>query len=108
MKKINKNILEVAVIVCFILGTAIYLFKEDRLDVFLFILISICCAIGILATVFLERIVINRNKLIQHNSLHKKDQVKILPYTQNDICVICGDYCPEGRQICINCENKLK
>ncbi len=24
-----------------------------------------------------------------------------------DKCIVCGDYVPEGRQVCISCERKI-
>jgi predicted nucleic acid-binding Zn ribbon protein len=26
--------------------------------------------------------------------------------TEDDRCVCCGEYVPEGRQVCLDCENK--
>ena len=39
---------------------------------------------------------------------NNKETEKIMPYSQNDICVMCGDYCPEGRHVCERCERENK
>ena len=30
-----------------------------------------------------------------------------MPYTEKDICVCCGRYVPEGRQVCPICEKEV-
>ena len=36
------------------------------------------------------------------NKVNKRG--KVIGVKSSDTCVVCGDYVPEGRMICINCE----
>ena len=74
------------------------------------IIMTICGAGGMLLLIFIEWFFLvyrkNKKSARVENRTEEKIEVpeKIMPYSQNDICVICGEYCPEGRHVCERCE----
>lgn len=46
--------------------------------------------------------IINIKEKIQKNNIKK---ISVIP--KESTCVICGEYCPEGTHVCINCQRKI-
>lgn len=111
----NKTSKEVVMALLFLLVGGILLHFNGGIDWVRLIVMTICGAGGMLLLIFLEWFFLVRNKKDKTNSSEKTETVennketeKIMPYSQNDICVMCGDYCPEGRHVCERCEKENK
>ena len=106
-KRTNKEI--VILLLFLIIGGVLLYFKGNTNWLRLFIM-TICGAGGMLLLIFLEWffLVRNKGKSIEENKVieDNKKIEKNMPYSQNDICVICGAYCPEGRHVCERCEKE--
>lgn len=109
MKK-NKDVI---LALLFLLIGLILLHFNGGIDWARLIIMTICAAGGMLLLIFLEWFFLVKNKKQDSVSNDKNDSEeniekteKIMPYGMNDICVICGDYCPEGRQVCERCERE--
>jgi hypothetical protein len=46
--------------------------------------------------------IINIKEKIQKNNIKK---ISVIP--KESTCVICGEYCPEGTHVCINCQKEI-
>lgn len=56
--------------------------------------------------------IIRRWALQTHLKFHKDEENEVVSVFKDvglvsSTCVCCGEYVPEGRQVCINCETKI-
>ena len=46
--------------------------------------------------------------LKKNAELKLENHTELFQYSYDDICVCCGNYIPDGRQVCNTCESKYK
>lgn len=85
---------------------SIFMMTTKFIDKNLFIILF-TCGVFIFSCAFVLNIKKSKNKFDIVLIAKNNNEDKLGLYSELDTCVICGMYCPEGRQVCSNCEKTI-